>query len=92
MHFEYDECCLCGTTHSLHLHHVLFRSHGGDDVRANLLALCHDEHDGYHLNRGDVRQRLAVYIKQNRPDTVEYLVEKLGESGAQEWFVSRTCG
>ena len=90
MHFEHDECALCGTTQSLHLHHVLFRSHGGDDVRANLLALCHDDHDGYHLCRGDVRERLAAYITQNRRDTVEYLVEKLGENGAEEWFARRS--
>lgn len=92
LHFEYDECAVCGTPHRIHLHHVLFRSHGGDDVRANIAPLCQHDHDGYHLNRGDVRERLANHIQAHRPDTVEYLVEKLGEGGYERWFTIHTCG
>ena len=86
LHFEYDECVLCGITKSLHLHHVLLRSQGGDDVRANILPLCLDDHEGYHLRRADLRKRLAAYILEHRPDTREYLAEKLGGEGAEHWF------
>lgn len=86
LHFEYDECALCGTTDALHLHHILLRSQGGDDVRANILPLCLYDHEGYHHRRGDIRARLGAYVRDNRPDTREYLVEKLGGEGAQHWY------
>lgn len=88
LHFEYDCCSLCGSTQRLHLHHVLFKSHGGDDVRANLLMLCQQCHDGYHLKRWDgFGERLARHVQEHRPDTGSYLTERLGEGGFTEWLL-----
>lgn len=87
LHFVYDECALCGATHPLHLHHVVFRSQGGDDVRANMVPMCIQCHAGYHTRRGDgYGARLATYISGYRPDTYAYLVHKLGTNGAELWF------
>lgn len=86
--YELDECCLCGVTHSLHLHHVLLRSRGGDDVRANIVCLDLQCHHDYH--RGHKRRDLADYVLAHRPDTIDYLIEKLGVGGAQVWFEQHT--
>lgn len=86
LHFEYDECCLCGVTYPLHLHHVVFKSHDGDDTRANILALCLNEHEFYHRGDPAVKQRLAEHLLAERPDVVEYLREMLGDGGAEVWM------
>lgn len=93
LHFEFDSCVLCGTTHQLHLHHVVFRSQGGDDIRSNLVMFCLECHQGYHTSRSDgYGARLATYIQGYRPDTYAYLVEKLGVSGAEVWFEKHADG
>lgn len=85
--FEYDECALCRAAKHLHLHHIYFRSHGGDDVRANILPLCRSCHDAYHLHRADgIGKRLGEYLLSHRPDTIAYLKEKYGEGGFEEWL------
>jgi 5-methylcytosine-specific restriction endonuclease McrA len=33
-------CQLCGSMQKLEVHHVMFRSHGGDDSDENLITLC----------------------------------------------------
>lgn len=89
LHFEYDECCLCGSTNGLHLHHVLLRSRGGDDVRENLVPLCHYCHALYHQGE---RHRLGEYLAEHRPDVRAYLVEKLGEDATEYWFYVHSGG
>ena len=43
--FDRDKfCVLCGKPPT-DLHHVIFRSHGGDDSKENCVALCHDCHE-----------------------------------------------
>jgi hypothetical protein len=87
---EYDACEVTGATAivsgGLHLHHVVFRSHGGDDVRANIVGLSNELHDRYH--RGDVlaKLRLAEHILHKRPDTLSYMALKLGAGPRDYWF------
>lgn len=38
----------CKRRNNLHTHHIIFRSHGGDDVSWNLLTLCNDCHSALH--------------------------------------------
>jgi len=42
LHLEYEgePCEVCGIRIGSILHHVKYRSRGGDDVRANLLWIC----------------------------------------------------
>jgi 5-methylcytosine-specific restriction endonuclease McrA len=41
----------CKKRSGLHVHHLVFRSEGGDDASWNLIAICSDCHDGIHGTR-----------------------------------------
>ena len=41
-------CQHCGSRDNLHLHHQLFRSHGGADSTDNLIILCASCHRALH--------------------------------------------
>jgi 5-methylcytosine-specific restriction endonuclease McrA len=84
---EYDECEISGVTADLHLHHVIFKSHGGDDLRSNIICLTESVHTRYH--RGDSRARIALarLVETRRTDVAEYIERKLGGRDALEsWF------
>lgn len=80
-----SECELCGATGNLHLHHVRYRSHGGDDVKANIVVLDRDCHDLYHSGDTAVRSALGHHLLARRPDTMRYLRMKLGQEAADDW-------
>jgi hypothetical protein len=85
--FEYDECELTGETFGLHLHHVILKSQGGDDLRENIICVVQWKHDAYHAGDAGVRLEIATFIDQQRPDVGCYIAEKLG--GAEQllvWF------
>ncbi|MFL6438657.1 MAG: HNH endonuclease [Terriglobales bacterium] len=42
-------CQLCGSMRQLEVHHLLFRSHGGQDTEQNLVTLCHSCHSALHI-------------------------------------------
>lgn len=78
------ECAITGNTFDLELHHVLPRSQGGDDVRANLVFLQRRQHRRVTANDPVAMKLLGEHVRDHRPDTVEYLKWKLQE-GAVEW-------
>lgn len=81
------DCCeLSGHSSNLHLHHVLFKSQLGDDVRANIVCMHYQLHERYHHGDENVRARLARYVRDRRPDTVAYLAGRLGQGGYQRWL------
>ena len=41
-------CQICGSMLNLHVHHQLFRSHGGENCEDNLIALCSVCHSRMH--------------------------------------------
>jgi 5-methylcytosine-specific restriction endonuclease McrA len=41
-------CQLCGRHSHLEVHHILPRSRGGPDAKANLVTLCHNCHRDVH--------------------------------------------
>lgn len=85
--FESDECELTGATDDLHLHHVIFKGQGGDDVRENIICLVSWMHDKIHAGDPVARQHLAAYIEHVRTDVAGYISEKLGGPDALlEWF------
>ena len=71
-------------------HHVYPRGQGGDDVQANLVAVCGSGTTGCHglIENADhdTRAALGRYLLARRPDTLEYLRDKLGPSAASEWL------
>jgi 5-methylcytosine-specific restriction endonuclease McrA len=42
-------CQLCGSMRQLEVHHLLFRSHDGQDTEQNLVALCHPCHSALYI-------------------------------------------
>jgi predicted restriction endonuclease len=42
------KCKFCKSRQSLSAHHIIYRSHGGDDASWNLLTLCEECHKGVH--------------------------------------------
>jgi 5-methylcytosine-specific restriction endonuclease McrA len=44
-------CQLCGSMQNLEVHHMRFRSHGGDDSEQNLITLCAECHARVHQTR-----------------------------------------
>lgn len=44
-------CRFCGTDVGLHLHHVVYRSQGGQHEDANLITLCHECHATVHSDK-----------------------------------------
>lgn len=42
------KCVKCGLRQNLTPHHVIFRSHGGEDSLENLITLCIECHNGVH--------------------------------------------
>lgn len=47
-HRDKWRCRVCLRRTGLTAHHIVFRSHGGDDASYNLLSLCCGCHDGLH--------------------------------------------
>lgn len=75
---RWDECCLCGVTNDLHIHHIVYRSQSGDDIEANCCCLCIGCHTSIHSRDPEKWAQLAVHIVAERSDVVEYLHHKVG--------------
>lgn len=89
------ECATCPKP-SATGHHLLARGapYFGDDVPANIVALCGSGTTGCHglIENEDsiTRARLGIYLIRKRPDALEYLAEKLGgEVAAGAWLARR---
>ena len=76
--YEHDECELSGETWLLHLHHVIFKSHQGDDLRSNILCMVDDLHRRYHAGDPEVMLMVANHVNDSRPDIAGYISDKLG--------------
>lgn len=84
---EYDECEITGVVSGLHLHHVIFKSQQGDDLRSNIICISDELHDRYHAADPVARRLVAEYIRDYRQDVFRYIASKLGGKGPQyEWF------
>ena len=64
--FERDDCkcVLCGKQ-ATDMHHVIFKSHGGDDSKRNCVALCTDCHIpiAHGPDSRDIRVVLLQYLE-----------------------------
>lgn len=84
---EYDECEISGETTDLHLHHVILKSQGGDDLRCNIICMQESIHTLYHAGDKATRLLVARHVDEERPDVGCYIAEKLGGAPALlEWF------
>lgn len=85
-----DECELTGEGCRPHLHHVIFKSQGGDDVRANIVGMLPELHESYHRGDEDVRNDLGWHVYRNRPDVQAYINRKRGPEGFDLWLAEHT--
>lgn len=46
-----NRCRFCRTKDGLHLHHIVYRSQGGEHVEHNLITLCHRHHALIHSDK-----------------------------------------
>lgn len=90
-HLRVRRCALADDTceSTLSIHHI--HKHPRDDVTGNLVMLCGSGTTGHHgkIENHDAQTcgRLYVHIRTARPDTMEYLAEKLGgEEARDEWL------
>jgi hypothetical protein len=55
-------CRYCGTARNLHIHHIDYRSQGGNDDPHNLIVLCHEHHGLVHSDKAVWQPLLRAYI------------------------------
>lgn len=85
--FRFDCCEITGVTSGLHLHHVIYKSHSGDDLAVNIICISDALHTRYHAGDAVAKRMVAEYIDTFRPDVACYIAEKLGSADALlEWF------
>jgi hypothetical protein len=79
----------------VHLHHLVPRSQGGDDVPENIVPL-HGGGEGFADCHGLVHKRtrwaLRALRKSLTPDELAYVISKLGESGPSRLFGVKHAG
>lgn len=90
MHAERTkECAITGSVLHIEIHHILPRAQGGDDVRANLVFLHRTFHQAVTINDPFALKLLGDHVWDERPDTIAYLVYKLGKDQAIDWMRRR---
>lgn len=90
---EYDACEISWETGDLSLHHVIYRSHGGDDARDNIICLVERLHVAVHAGDLAAKLLLAQHIHDNRQDVAEYITRKLGgETQLLAWYERHGLG
>lgn len=98
----WDECAACGKPPA-NGHHVLPKGEGGDDVEANIVMVCgsgswrcHGALHGSPYQDGarrwetaEVYAAVGAFLLARRPDTIEYVLTKLGWSAGREYLARR---
>lgn len=70
-------CRNCETREHLHVHHIIFRSAGGDDTTANLITLCNSCHSGIHEDVDEEGQAgLEIVTPCNANEKVTFIWAK----------------
>jgi hypothetical protein len=65
------KCRCCKRRGPLHAHHIIFRSHGGDDVTWNLITVCDECHDALHFKTKIAGQGLIINPGSPFEDSVD---------------------
>ena len=65
-------CAVCGKAGETEWHHIIYRSHGGDEADENMLEVCRECHEKIHarlISPDDVafaRLTAGSYLEENR--------------------------
>lgn len=73
----------------LSIHHI--HKHPRDDVSGNIAMICGSGTTGHHglieAHDRETCDRFQAYLRETRPDVMEYLAKKLkGEEARDEWL------
>lgn len=78
------KCRMCRSRQDLHVHHVLYRSQGGEHIRENLLTLCMSCHDIVHSNKRLYQPAcLALLFRRETTGDKVSLVRDFVEKGVE---------
>jgi len=61
------KCRHCKTRNNLHSHHIVFRSHGGEDTTENEITMCFRCHDLVHAEKLHIEQAEGQPVDANLP-------------------------
>jgi len=86
---RWRNCVVCGEPGGT-AHHVIFKGQGGDDVVANGVMLCGSGTTGHHglmhAMDEETRRGIGGHIVRDRPDTFEYVTDKLGDEQGRDYL------
>ena len=84
-------CALCDSDRGLQVHHVIPRSHGGPDTKANLFTLCWRCHAAAHMTKlpeypdyvdGDfIEQAIVEYLSDYYAEVLDQVWNPWEEGG-----------
>lgn len=84
VHHRGSRCRLCSSPR-VTAHHLVPRSRGGDDVRDNLIPLCHSCHEEFE--HGRQRPLFAAQIRAAlEPGEVAYIIKRAGEGFLERYY------
>lgn len=63
VHARDKTCRMCGSSRSLHCHHVQYRAQGGPDVEENLVLLCAEHHELVHSDKRVYQPLLQTLLR-----------------------------
>jgi len=67
------KCRCCKRRDTIQAHHIIFRSHGGDDADWNLITLCAECHDAVHERYLIIHQTGAEVIDASKKVTWQFV-------------------
>lgn len=67
------KCRSCGARQGLSMHHIIFRSDGGEDTSENLLTLCVGCHKGIHVDIQNGVHGLVIALPADADTDVRFI-------------------
>jgi hypothetical protein len=69
-----------------HPHHLVLKSHGGDDVIENLYPLLPMAHDSFHRGDEEVAELIRASLIAEAPESLEYIINKKGKYYLDKYY------
>jgi 5-methylcytosine-specific restriction endonuclease McrA len=57
-----NQCYYCGSN-NIHIHHIIYRSLGGANIRQNMICLCKEHHDQVHARGKEATNELIEIMR-----------------------------
>ena len=76
-------CRVCSSRAAIQLHHLVWREDFGDDVTANLIPVCQDDHEALHRRAPAI---CRILLSRLSDAEYAYMVERGGEDYAERVY------